>query len=468
MRSKVNMRGLLVALALALAIPVVAIGCGGGEDGGGEGEAAQGSPTGGSEGEGPSEELINERSTPHPDFAPAGHKTLPEEKVVVESALGIDLTNSSVTMPLHRGKFKGQTVWFVITESSDFGLANDLDVNFAPKLANMSVGCPKCVQEVTMKQTPGTLFGEADVNFKGIPNFKPRRILEPGPAAGPNAFPPAQAQPGAVGDANYSPFIRIKGSAAVYNASIVAVGDGNFDVDTHSNTSDRVLSIKLPTPPDDTPSGQFKPGTVEMLLVRGRQSGQEIFYLSTEASSATAATMERATSVPLLQKAAFVGADDFLGSARERIFLFTNGQTGADNPESQGLTHLIEDGRNAEDASLKNRPLLDALGKNEGDAQNILGDFPSLADPRHATAYSPLWDAQLGEWTDKAIKEGLNTRQDDENELLNLVKNRPDLITGPLGGKYGAANFVINCPTIGFTKEEPIIAKVAPEEGGQF
>ncbi len=463
MRSKVNMKGLLAAMALALAIPVVA-GCGGGDEGG----AAQGSPTGGSEGDGPSEELLNERSSPHPKFAPEGHKTLPDEKVVVESALGVNLTNSSVTLPLHKGKFKGQTVWYVITESSDFGLANDLDVNFAPKLANMSIGCPKCVQEVTMSGTPGTLFGEATVNFKGIPNFKPRRILEPGPAAGPNAFPPAQAQPGAVGDANYSPFFRIKGSEAVYNAPIIAVGDGNFDVDTHKNTADRVLSITPPIAADKTPPGQFKPGTVEMLLVRGREAGQEIFYMSTEASTPQAATLERATSVPLLQKAAFVGADDFLGSARERIFLFTNGQTGKDNPESQGLTHLIEDGRNDEDASLKNRALLDALGKNAGDAQNILGDFPSLADPRHATAYSPLWDAQIGEWTDKAVKEGLNTRQDDENELLNLVKNRPDLITGPLGGKYGAGNFVINCPTIAFTKEEPVIAKVTPEEGGQF
>ena len=26
---------------------------------------------------------------------------------------------------------------------------------------------------------------------------------------------------------------------------------------------------------------------------------------------------------------------------------------------------------------------------------DVLGDFPSLADPRHANAYSPLWDAQV-------------------------------------------------------------------------
>jgi len=318
---------------------------------------------------------------------------------------------------------------------------------------------------VTLDGSPTNKFGEAVVQFQGIPDFSPRRELVPGPAAGPGAFPPASATPGAVGDAQYSPFIRIKGSSVIYNAPIVATGDGPFDVELHSNTADRVLSIKRPGLAEP---GKFSTPLVELLLVRGKEADETIFYLSTEASERTAATLERATFVPLLEGSAFLGGDDFLGAARERIFLFSNGQTGTDNPESQGLSHLITDGLNAEDASLKNRALLDALGKNEGDAQNILGDFPSLADPRHATAYSPLWDAQVGEWTDKAVKEGLNTRQDDENELLNLVKNRPDLITGPLGGKYGAANFVINCPTIGFTKEEPIIAKVAPEEGGQF
>ena len=60
----------------------------------------------------------------------------------------------------------------------------------------------------------------------------------------------------------------------------------------------------------------------------------------------------------------------------------------------------------------------------------MFGDFPTLADPRHAHAYSPLWDAQLGQWTDKAIQQGLNTRQIDEVEVFNLAATRPDLLTG--------------------------------------
>ena len=65
------------------------------------------------------------------------------------------------------------------------------------------------------------------------------------------------------------------------------------------------------------------------------------------------------------------------------------------------------------------------------------------------------------------MREKLNKRMTDENEILNFVARRPDLLAGPGGGKYGSSNFVINCPTIGFTKEEPIIDQVAPENDTQ-
>jgi len=464
MKSKSKSLHVLVGAMLAVSLALALAACGGSEADSSSAANADAGSASSTEGL-PSEELLQERSRPHPDFAPQGDETLPEDKVILQSALGVDLTHSSVTLPLHRGLYKGKTVWYVITESSDSGLANDLDVNFSAKLGNMGIGCPKCVQEVTMKGNPLNKFGEATVEFQGIPDFSPTRKLTPGPAAGKLAFPPAEATPGAVGGPGYSPFIRIKGSSAVYNAPIVAVGDGGFDLQSHSNTADRLLSIKLPTPGAETPSGQFKGGSVEMLLVRGRQSGQEIFYMSTESSDPVGATLERSTFVPALQGAPFLGADDFLGSARERIFLFTNGQTGADNPESQGLTHLIVDGHASEDASLKNTALLKALREDDGDTQNVLGDFPSLADPRHAQAYSPLWDAQVSEWTPKAVEQGLNVRLDDENEILNMAKEHPDLLRGPLGGKFGAGDFVINCPTVAFTEEEPVIDQVAPVNG---
>jgi len=416
---------------------------------------------------GPSDAQIDERSGPPVTFAPSGDKVLDKKKVILKSALGVDLTHSSVTMPLHKGEFNGKTVWFILTEASEFGLAHDLNVNFAPKLANMGIGCTKCVQEVTISGSKTNKFGEGVVHFQGAPDFSPTRKLVAGPAAGKGAFPPAAATPGAVASSRYSPFIRLKGSSVVYNAPIIAEGEGAFDLEHHSDTSDRVLSIKPPTPASKTPSGQFLPGSVEVLLVQGREAGQKIFYLSTEASDPVAATIERATFTPALQKAPFLGGDDFLGAARERIFLFANGQTGRDNPEAQGLNHVIADGHATEDASLGNKALIDALANRDGDTLNILGDFPSLADPRHANAYSPLWDAQIGEWTKKAVAQKLNKRQDDENEILNLAAQHPDLLTGPLGAPYGSGGFVINCPTVAFTKDEPVIAKVAPVRNAQ-
>lgn len=44
----------------------------------------------------------------------------------MQSALGVDLTHNSAALPLHKGTFHGRTVWFVITEASDFGLAHGL------------------------------------------------------------------------------------------------------------------------------------------------------------------------------------------------------------------------------------------------------------------------------------------------------------------------------------------------------
>ena len=45
-----------------------------------------------------------------------------------------------------------------------------------------------------------------------------------------------------------------------------------------------------------------------------------------------------------------------------------------------------------QDASAGNTALINAL-RNGGDLLNVFGDFPTLANPRHADAYSPLWDA---------------------------------------------------------------------------
>lgn len=384
---------------------------------------------------------------------------LPHSKVILQSAVRVNLDNHSATLPLHRGEFKGQTVWYVLTEASDEGAARDLGINFSPKMANMGIGCAVCVQDLTLTAPAGNKFGEGVAHFQGVPDFSPTRVLKKGP----KVFPPAVATPGGVGDDNYSPFVRFKGSATVYNAPIVATGDGPFDVTHHSDTADRVLKVN---PAKKAGPGEYYAPSVELLIINGFDSGQPIIYLSTEASDPTTATLERATYVPLLGDTPFTGGDDFLGSGRERIFPFINGQTGLNNPEAQGLTHLILDGHASEDANLQNQKLISAL-RLGGDALNVQGDFPTLDDPHRQFAYSPLWEATFGQWTAKAVRLGLNTQQTDEFQILNLVKRRPDLITGPEGAPYGSVNVLINCPVIAFTAKQPTEDLTVPLPGAQ-
>jgi len=397
---------------------------------------------------------------------------LPRDHLTEESAIQVDLSNETVRLPLYPGTAYAGTphaekVWYVLLDASDSGLAHDLGVNYAPKLANIAISDPAAVQTVTLgSPTPlQNPFGPAVVNFAGAPDFSPTRIATPGP----DGFPLAKFQPGAVAGPGYSPFIKIAGSDVVYNAPIVATGDGPFDVTHHTNTGDRVLGVHIAGP---SAPGQFAESWVDMLFVKGFDAGQPIVYLSTDAGQPLTAVLERSTYVPALNNASFNGGDDFLGSARERLFGFINGQTGADNPNAQGFVHLVKDGFAAQDASAGNTALINAL-RNGGDLLNVFGDFPTLTDPRHADAYSPLWDAQLGLWTPKAVSAGLNKRQIDENQVLNLAASRPDLLTGvdPATGQpepYGSVGVDINCAVIGYTASAPTANLASPAPNSQF
>jgi hypothetical protein len=62
------------------------------------------------------------------------------------------------------------------------GAAHDLGVNYAPKLANIGISCPACVQTVTLSNpTPqANPFGPGLISFAGAPDFSPTRIATPG------------------------------------------------------------------------------------------------------------------------------------------------------------------------------------------------------------------------------------------------------------------------------------------------
>src|SRR5215472_16378873 len=231
---------------------------------------------------------------------------LPRDQLTLESAIQVNLSNETVRLPLYpgiayKGTPNGEKVWYVLLDSSDAGSAHDLGVNYAPKLADIGISDPAAVQTVTLENpTPqANPFGPATIDFAGAPDFSPTWIAVPGP----DGFPLAKFQPGAVAGPGYSPFIRIAGSDIVYNAPIVATGNGPFDVTNHTNTSDKVLGIHIAPSPADSPSGAFKESWADMLITKGFDGGQPIVYLSTDAGQPLTATLERATYVFALNNA---------------------------------------------------------------------------------------------------------------------------------------------------------------------
>ena len=85
-----------------------------------------------------------------------------------------------------------------------------------------------------------------------------------------------------------------------------------------------------------------------------------------------------------------------------------------------------------------------ALGSAIADKTSPLNVFGGL--PTVALDYSPLWDANIGEWTQEAINNHYNARVIDEFQALGLVQQ--GWITGPGGQPFGASGIVINCPIV--------------------
>src|SRR5712692_8718927 len=136
---------------------------------------------------------------------------LPRNNLVLESALQVDLTQDTVRLPLYKGTANGHTVWFILTEASDAGLAKNSGLNYAPKLANIAISCAACVQTITLDSpsADANKFGPAVVHFLGEPDFSPTRTFVPGPnvrvglksgsprkwtPAGPNLFASAEGE----------------------------------------------------------------------------------------------------------------------------------------------------------------------------------------------------------------------------------------------------------------------------------
>jgi hypothetical protein len=318
----------------------------------------------------------------------------------------VDLDKGTITLPLYEGATRrGQTVWYIVTDSDDKGNADALGLNYSPKLTFADVG--RTVRKASLERNFKLVF-EA-----GTVDFSPRRSVVAGDA--PNFFPPKQFQPGSVGDKDYSPLVKIINAGGhIYNAPIVAFNvpterlnafcDGNPD---YSLVHDKVVKI---CPRDKT---------VTLQLTQGFSFAKPVLYLSTDTSTPLTATAEGATYAPGMEDVQG-SADDSLFSPVERIFVFVNGHTGKDNPQRQGLNSALSDGAS---------PL------------NVLGGIPTVA-----TDYSPLWDVNPAVWTQRAIELGYRSRQTEEFAILGLAQK--GWITGLDGGRFGSVGFVVNCPIV--------------------
>jgi hypothetical protein len=316
----------------------------------------------------------------------------------------IDMNESTITLPLYQGRIRGsnETVWYILTDTTDKGNADALGLNWSPKLNYAAQGA-----------RVATLEANTSLTFEsGTVDFGSEHAVTPGNET--NPFPPSEAQPGAIGDENYSPLVAVENAGGhIYNAPIVAFGvdasqinfcEGNPD---YSLVHDKVISI--------CPSE----GTVTIALTSGFSFARPVLYLSTDASVPLAAALERATLAPKLVNIT-TGRDDSAFSAVERIFVFANGPTGQGNPQRQGLNSAL-------------------MG--EGGPLNVLGGIPTIA-----TDYSPLWDINLGVWTEEAINNGYRSRLTEEFAILGFVEE--GWITGLEGGPYGSVGMVVNCPIV--------------------
>jgi hypothetical protein len=338
----------------------------------------------------------------------------------------VDLENLTITLPLYEGgvgrngddddrpRTGRGTQWFVLTDTTDLANADALGILPAFKLEYADTG--NAVRR-------GTIMRDGSVVFnRGTVDFSPVHQVVPG--AEPNPFPPAVFRPGSVGKDGYSPLVRLENAGGhIYNAPVVATGPAaNYDTPAQvdrRHVHDKVVRIST------------EDRTVTLALTLGFTFGKPLLYLSLDASHDLNAALELSTLTPTLQDVA-VGRDDSFASGIERLFAVVNGPRnvgGQVNPQRQGFNSALGDAGAA-------GPL------------NVFGGVPTVA-----LDYSPLWDMNVGVWTQEAIDRGYRSRMIDEFQFLGMVQR--GFITGapgtPIsrpGNAFGSTGFIVNCPVV--------------------
>jgi len=314
----------------------------------------------------------------------------------------------TVTFPLRQGTAAGHTVYYVITDASDRTDAQNLGVNYTPKLAN-AAGTSAVQHSASTDPT--------SINVPAGVDFSPTHVL----IASATGFPPKDAAPGAIGNAGYSPLVQLP-SGHVVNAP--QIGDG-----ANTNGADKVHWA------DKVQNVDAERQTVSYDETNGCYEDQSVHYASFDSSALGPAAVEDVTYAPALGNVPFAdcGTNDinvdgpFInpGCGRESLIAFISGQTGRDNTQRQGLNAAILD---------QESPL------------NILEDVPNNAGQFN---YSPMWDIHLVHWND-SVPVASRLRQTSFATAEALVGKQAQSITpaGTLSDTFQATGFIVNCPLV--------------------
>src|SRR5260370_21736232 len=120
--------------------------------------------------------------------------------IPIEALTGINVPSDNprgtITLPLFKGAVKTPSgpkpAWYIILDAGNQDAATRLGVNFSKKLPH-----PGDPARPATRQADGTFLFES-----GLVDFSPNRAVAPGSEDQP--FPPSVAQPGSIGDADYS------------------------------------------------------------------------------------------------------------------------------------------------------------------------------------------------------------------------------------------------------------------------
>jgi hypothetical protein len=347
------------------------------------------------------------KESERPAYSPGhGINFKTSDHVFVKSALAVDFTyrDASVTLPLFRGLSpQGKDVFYIITEASDFDVARQMGVNYAPKLTK-AIGSPG-VQNVTVE--------DGIMKFTGDVDFSPEYKVVPGDP--PGYFPPKVANPGAVADDQWSSIVVLP-SRLVLNAQIA------------QNASGKHLRVK---------SIDTQDRTVTLSILDGVQGGKQYFYhLVTDASIPIAAVLEQGVFAAKLAKIPEFG--ESLPGEKSALLGFSpvlNGRTDKGSGQDQGFSTALANG-------------IDPI--------NVFPTGPDNDNPSRANNYSPLWDAHVSMWTAAAIDKGQVHRihsMDEQKSLISegLLASASINPPGPGNSYVGGlrpTRAIINCPVI--------------------